>query len=117
MGQHPDGARTLAHDLGHSMDLQPGHDPQRDGLGLVGGQGGDQGERRLGRGALEGGRGRVIGCQGLSQLGYRQVLGWLAGGPPPVQDLMAGDGEHPGLERRLAALETTDGPDDPKRGR
>jgi hypothetical protein len=68
----------------------------------------------LGRGALEGGRGRVIGCQGLGQPGHRQVLGGLAGGPPPpVHDLMAGDGKHPGPKRRLVALETAHAPDDP----
>ena len=45
------------------------------------------------------------------------LLDWLAGGPtPPVPGLVPGDGEHPGPERRLVALESADRPDHRKPG-
>jgi hypothetical protein len=113
VGQDPDRVRPLAHDLGHPIDLQPGHHPQHDGLGLAGGQGGDQGERRPGRGVLQDGGGRVIGRRRFGHAALWQLLDGPASGPaPPVPGLVPGDGEHPGPERGLLAGEPVDRPDD-----
>ena len=60
---------------------------------------------------------RVVGGGLLDQAIRRQLLGPPAGGPAvPVQDLVPGDGEHLGPERRLVALETTDCPGHRKPG-
>ena len=89
-----------------------GHDPEHDGLGLVGGEGGDHRQRGPGGEPLHGGGGRVVRRHPLHQTVDGKVLRRPAGrAAPPVERFVAGDGEHPSPERRLGTPEALDAAD------
>jgi hypothetical protein len=95
----------------------PATDPEHDRLGLIGGQGRHLGQGGPGREPLDGVGGRVVRGGLVAHAFERRVLGRPAGGPAaPVEHLVAGDGEHPGPERRLAAREAGEPADHPQPG-
>src|SRR4029453_12781790 len=85
VGQDPHVARPLAGDGGDLGDLEAGADPQEDDLGLVGRQGGDQGDGGPARDGVEGGPGRVVGGGGGGQGVGGGELGAAAGPGGPAR--------------------------------
>ncbi len=107
MGEDPDVAGLLAHDLGHLVGVEPGHHPQEDGLGLLGRQLGHEPERRLGGEIDEDVGGGVFDAGPVREPGDRG--GAVAGGPPAgVDEAVPGNGEEPAPEGALVAGEAVE---------
>ena len=47
MHEHPNRALSALHDLGYGCDIEVGDDTKENGLGLVGGQPANQGQRSV----------------------------------------------------------------------
>ena len=81
MGEDAYGSRRTTHHLAHRTRVEADDHPQEHGLGLVGGQRGDQAERPLGALAVDD-LIRSVGC-GSAVLGQRPRSVRPAGGPAP----------------------------------
>src|ERR1700730_18069080 len=107
VGGGADGSGAFAEDLPGGLGVQAEDGAEQDGFGLVGGQGGDQGEGGVGGDGVDGVLGGVVGGGPAGQvLGGDADLGRAAGGAAQVvQGAVPGDGGGPAAELVVVAGE------------
>jgi hypothetical protein len=107
VGGGADGSGAFAQDLAGGLGVQAEDGAEQDGFGLVGGQGGDQGQGGVGGDGVQGVPGGVVGGGPAGQvLGRDGGLGRSAGGAAQVvQGAVPGDGGGPAAEVVVVAGE------------
>ena len=108
-GGGADGAGPFAEDVPGGGGVEAEDGAEQDGFGLVGGQGGDQGDGVAGGGGVEGAGGGVGGFAGGGPggevFGGDGQGGLAVGAAQVVQGAVAGDGGGPAAERVVGAGE------------
>jgi hypothetical protein len=107
VGGGADGSGAFAEDLSGGAGVEAEHGAQQDGFGLVGGQGGDQGQGGAGGQVVQGVLGGVVGGGQAGQVFGRDGDRWRAAGGAAavVQGAVPGDGGGPAAEPVVGAGE------------